>query len=67
MSSSIPPIQRVKSNLQSSTSIGVGVDMSSSDVNVASFTSSTNKKKRKKHKNHLYNKTINMPRIQTFS
>ena len=47
MSSSIPPIQRVKSNLQSSTSIGVGVDMSSTDVNAASLSSSTNKKWKK--------------------
>ena len=62
MSSSIPPVQRAKSNLQPSTSIGVGVDMPSSDVNAASLTSST--KKKKKHKSHLYNKTINMPRIQ---
>ena len=66
MSSSIPHVQRAKSNLQPSTSIGVGVDMPSSDVNVASLMSSTNKQtnKQKKHKSHLYNKTINMPRIQ---
>ena len=63
MLSSTPPIQRAKSNLQPSTSIGVGVDMPSSDVNAASLTSSKNKKW-KKHKSHLYNKTINMPRIQ---
>ena len=63
MSSSIPPVQRAKSNLQSSTSIGVGVDMSSSNINAASLISSTNKKW-KKHKSHLYNKIINMPRIQ---
>ena len=53
MSSSIPPVQRAKSNLQPSTSIGVGVDMPSFDVNAASLTSSTNKKLKK-----------NMPRIQ---
>ena len=39
MSSSIPPVQRAKSNLQPSTSIGVGVDMPSSDVNAISLTS----------------------------
>ena len=44
MSSSIPHVQRAKSNLQPSTSIGVGVDMPSSNVNAASLTSSTNKK-----------------------
>ena len=65
MSSSIPHVQRAKSNLQPSTSIGVGVDMPSSDVNAASLMSSTHKQtKKKKHKIHLYNKTINMPRIQ---
>ena len=65
MSSSIPPDQRAKSNLQPSTSIGVGVDMSSSNVNASSLKISTNKKwKKKKKKSHLYNKTINMPRIQ---
>ena len=64
MSSSIPPVQRAKSNLQPSTSIGVRVDMPSSNVNAASLTSSTNKKWKKKHKSHLSNKTINMPRIQ---
>ena len=37
--------------------------MSSSDVNAASLMSSINKKQNK-HKSHLYNKTINMPRIQ---
>ena len=63
MSSSIPPVQRAKSNLQPSTSIGVGVDMPSFDVNAASLMSSINKKQNK-HKSHLYNKTINMPRIQ---
>ena len=48
MSSSIPPDQRAKSNLQPSTSIGVGVDMPSFDVNATSLMSSTNKKKKKK-------------------
>ena len=48
MSSSIPPVQRAQSNLQSSASIGVGVDMSSSDVNVASQVLQTKKKKMKK-------------------
>ena len=47
MSSSIPHVQRAKSNLQPSTSIGVGVDMPSSDVNVASLMSSTNKQTNK--------------------
>ena len=55
MSSSIPPVQKAKNNLQPSTSIGVGVDMPSFDVNAASLMSSTNKKW-KKHKSHLYNK-----------
>ena len=55
MSSSIPPVQRAKNNLQPSTSIGVGVDMPSSDVNAISLTGSINKKW-KKHKSHLYNK-----------
>ena len=67
MSSSIPLVQRAKSNLQSSTLIGVGVDMSSFDINAASLMSSTNKKlkkKKKKHKSHLYNKTINMQNVQ---
>ena len=50
MSSSIPPVQRAKSNLQPSTSIGVGVDMPSSDVNVASLMSSTNKQTNKQTK-----------------
>ena len=46
MLSSIPPIQRAKSNNQSLTSIGVGVDMSSFDVNATPLTSSTKKTKK---------------------
>ena len=44
MSPSIPPVQRAKSNLQSSTLVGVGLEMSSSDVNSTLVTSFTNKK-----------------------
>ena len=50
MSSSIPHVQRAKSNLQPSTSIGVDVDMPSSDVNAASLMSSTHKQTKKKKK-----------------